>query len=86
VEANFTTYANSVTKFAQVATDKGADVQLGNHPTFDASLQKIAKLKTRAAGQPHPFVVGADGIARIFTVQRECALAARAKVRSGAGK
>ena len=85
-EANFTTYANSVTKFAQIAKARGADVQLGNHPSFDDSLQKIAKLKTRAAGQPHPFVVGANGLERIFTVQRECALGARAKVRSAAAK
>jgi metallo-beta-lactamase class B len=81
-EANFVTYANSVAKFAQIAKDKGADVQLSNHPNFDEALEKIAKLKTRTPGQPHPFVVGAAAEARIFTVQSECALAMRAKVRA----
>jgi metallo-beta-lactamase class B len=85
-EANFTTYADSVAKFAQIAKARGADVQLSNHPNFDEALQKIAKLKTRAPGQPHPFVVGADAEARIFTVQSECALASRAKLRAAAGK
>jgi metallo-beta-lactamase class B len=86
IEANYSTYANSAAKFAQVAKDRGADVQLGNHPNFDDSLAKIAKLKTRTAGQPHPFVVGSDGVQRILTVQRECALAARARLRSTAAK
>ncbi len=85
-EANYTTYANSVAKFAQIAKDRGADVQLSNHPNFYEALEKIAKLKTRAAGQPHPFVVGAAAETRIFTVQSECALAARAKLRSAAAK
>jgi len=84
--ANYTTYANSVDKFAAVAKAKGADVQLGNHPNFDDSLEKIAKLTARTSGQRHPFVVGADGVQRILTVQRECALAARAKLRAEGGK
>src|SRR5262245_17615033 len=86
LEANYTTYANSVEKFASVAKAKGADVQLGNHPNFDDSLVKMAKLTARTSGQPHPFVVGADGVQRILTVQRECALAARAKLRAEGGK
>jgi len=85
-DANFTAYANSVAKFAKIAKDKSADVQLSNHPNFDEALEKIAKLKTRAAGQPHPFVLGPEALARIFTVQSECALAGRAKLRSAATK
>ena len=85
-QANYTTYANSVDKFAAVAKAKGADVQLGNHPNFDDSLNKMAKLSARTSGQPHPFVVGTDGVQRILTVQRECALAARAKHRAEGGK
>lgn len=83
-EANFTTYANSVARFAQIAKERGADVQLSNHPNFDEALEKIAKLKVRAPAQPHPFVVGAEAEARIFTVQSECALANRARLRSAA--
>jgi metallo-beta-lactamase class B len=85
-EANYTTYANSVEKFAKIAKERGVDVQMANHPNFDEALEKMAKLKTRTAGQPHPFVVGGDAQARIFTVQSECALASRARLRSGASK
>jgi metallo-beta-lactamase class B len=85
-EANFTTYADSVARFAQIAKERGADVQLSNHPNFDEALEKIAKLKARPPGQPHPFVVGAQAEARIFTVQSECALANRARLRSAATK
>ena len=31
----------------------------------------------RPKGEPNPFVVGADGVARYFTVMTECALAAQ---------
>jgi hypothetical protein len=85
-EANFTTYANFVARFAQIAKERGADVQLSNHSNFDETLEKMAKLKTRARGQPRPFVVGTEAEARIFTVQSECALANRAMLHSAAAK
>ena len=85
-EANYTTYASSVEKFAKIAKKRGVDVQMANHPNFDEALEKMAKLKARTAGQPHPFVVGGDAQARIFTVQSECALAGRARLRAGAAK
>ena len=83
-EANYTTYANSVAKYATIAKARGVDVPLANHSNFDNALQKIAALKTRQAGQPHPFALGAATQARIFDVQTECALAARAKLRTAA--
>lgn len=81
-EANYTTYANSVEKYAAIAKARGVDVPIANHSNFDNALQKIAALKTRGLGQPHPFVLGAATQARIFDVQTECALAARAKLRT----
>ncbi len=61
-------------------------MQLSNHSNFDGALEKMAKLKTRAPGQPHPFLVGVEAEARIFTMQSECALANRARLRSAAAK
>jgi metallo-beta-lactamase class B len=85
-EQNFTTYAQSVGEFAEVARARSVDVQMANHPNFDNALTKIAALKTRSAGQPHPFVVGGDVQQRIFDVQQECALAQRARLREAATK
>jgi len=81
-EANYTTYVNSVEKFAKVAKEKGADVPLANHSNFDNALQKIQALKTRAAGQKHPFVLGPELQQKIFDIQEECAMAGRARLRT----
>jgi metallo-beta-lactamase class B len=85
-EQNFTTYANSVRKFAGIAQARNVDVQMANHSNFDNALVKIAALRSRAAGQPHPFVVGSAVQQRIFDVQQECALAQRAMLRTAATK
>ncbi len=83
-EQNFTTYSNSVGKFAEIARARNVDVQMANHPNFDNALIKIAALKMRAAGRPNPFVVGGEVQRRIFDVQQECALAQRAMLRTAA--
>jgi metallo-beta-lactamase class B len=83
-EQNYTTYVNSVEKFSKVAQARNADVPMANHSTFDDALKKIDRLKARGAGQPHPFVLGWDTQARIFKVQEECAMAARARLRTAA--
>ena len=83
-EQNFTTYSNSVGKFAAVAKARNADVPMANHSNFDSALVKIAALKTRGAGQPHPFVLGWDVQQKIFEVQQDCALAQRAMLRTSA--
>jgi metallo-beta-lactamase class B len=83
-EANYTTYFNSVDKYAKIAKARGVDVPLGNHSTFDNALDKIAALKIRQPGQPNPFVLGAENQQRIFDIQQECAMAGRAKVRTAA--
>ena len=83
-EANYTTYANSVEKFEAIAKARGVDVPMANHSNFDNAFEKIAALKARQPGQPNPFVLGWDTQARIFDVQEECALAARARLRQTA--
>jgi metallo-beta-lactamase class B len=83
-EQNFTTYSNSVGKFANLARQRDVDVQMANHPNFDSALVKMAALKARTAGQANPFVVGWDVQQRIFEVQQDCALAQRAMVRTAA--
>jgi len=85
-EQNYTTYVNSVEKFSKVAQARNADVPMANHSTFDDALKKIDLLKARRTGQPHPFVLGWDTQARIFKVQEECAMAARARLRTASAK
>jgi metallo-beta-lactamase class B len=71
----FTQYATSAQRFRTLADRAGADVLLSNHTNFDGSKSKIPALRTRAAGTPHPYVVGKDAVRRYLTVADECAQA-----------
>jgi metallo-beta-lactamase class B len=77
---NFVTYAASADRFAQMEAMKGVDVILSNHPVFDDALIKIEALKSRTPDK-HPFVTGANAVARYQMVASQCAQArARALV------
>lgn len=54
--AGLRTYAAAVDRF--VGLDPTVDVELSNHVVADGTLPKLARLKARGAGQPHPFVSG----------------------------
>jgi metallo-beta-lactamase class B len=55
-------------------------VLLSNHSDYDGTKEKLPRLATRAAGAPHPYVVGSESIHRYLTVANECAQAALASV------
>jgi metallo-beta-lactamase class B len=71
----FTQYAASAKRFRDVAGRANADVFLSNHSSYDGSRTKIPALAHRAAGAPHPYVVGKDAVRRFLTVADECAQA-----------
>jgi len=75
---NFATYVASAERFAKIARDKGVDVPLSNHSTYDNAFEKIAALKARKPGEPNPFVTGAASEQRYLTVAAECAKAMEA--------
>lgn len=76
----FQTYSDSARRFRDIAARAGADVIIANHLVFDGSKEKIAALKARKAGQPHPYVVGKEGVLRYMTVVDECAQAGLARL------
>lgn len=80
--ANFDTYINSQRKMAAAATAANATVLMSNHSEFDGAISKIKMLAGRKPGEPHPFEVGADAVARYFKVTEECADVARLKLKS----
>jgi len=73
-------YAQSAERFRDIAAKAGADVILSNHTQYDGTKGKLAALKTRKPGEPHPYVVGSDAVRRYLTVVDECAQAALAIV------
>src|SRR5690349_13438596 len=81
--ARWDEYIASQKSIAKVAADAGATVLLSNHSEYDGAYTKARLVPAkREVGENHPFVIGADGVQRYFTVMAECALAS--KLRLGA--
>ena len=77
---NFDTYINSQRKMATAAASANATILMSNHSEFDSAISKIKMLASRKPGEPHPFDLGEDAVARYFRVSEECARAARLKL------
>jgi metallo-beta-lactamase class B len=78
---NVDTYITSQRKMAAAAAAANATVLMSNHSEFDGAVSKIKMLAGRKAGEPHPFEVGAEAVARYFKVSGECAEAFRLKLK-----
>ena len=70
-------YLASSKKLAKAAADYGATVLMSNHTEFDNGYYKAHTAANRKPGEPNPFDVGKDGVARYFTVVQDCATAAK---------
>jgi metallo-beta-lactamase class B len=75
--AYYDQYIASSMKLAKAAAGFGATVLMSNHTEFDNGYYKAHTAANRKAGEPNPFDVGRDGVARYFTVVQNCAMAAR---------
>jgi len=75
----FETYSASARRFRDVTAKAGVDVLVSNHTIFDGSKTKIPALEKRKPGEPHPYVIGKDGVQRYLTVVDECAQAGLAR-------
>jgi metallo-beta-lactamase class B len=76
----FETYASSADHFRDAVKRSGADVLFANHPNQDGSKAKLAALAKRKAGEPNPYVIGNDSVARYVTMVGECARAGLARL------
>jgi metallo-beta-lactamase class B len=74
---NFDIYVKSQAKLAAAAAAAGATVFMSNHSEFDNAVTKIRMMASRKPGEPHPFEIGKEAIARYFIVGQECAEAAK---------
>jgi metallo-beta-lactamase class B len=81
--ARWDEYIDSQRRIATAAAAAGATVLLSNHSEYDNAYTKARLLAARReVGETHPFIVGADGVQRYYTVMTECAMAS--KLRAGA--
>lgn len=70
--AGFQEYLRSLEHWRDVTGRAGADVALMNHPIMDGLFVKLAQLKSRKRGDPHPLVIGSASFQRLATVQADC--------------
>jgi metallo-beta-lactamase class B len=77
---NFDTYIQSQSKMAAAAAASNATILMSNHTEFDNAVPKIKMMAARKPGEPHPFEIGREAVARYFTVTSECAQAAKLKL------
>jgi metallo-beta-lactamase class B len=76
--ARWDEYIASQQKIARAAAAASASVILSNHSEYDGAYTKARLLLApRQPGETHPFIVGADGVQRYFTVMSECATASK---------
>jgi len=47
-------------------------VVLSHHTKYDLSTTKLALVRNRAGGGPHPYVIGAENVQRFLTIAAEC--------------
>ena len=83
---NFNTYIRSQRKMAEAAARANATILMSNHTEFDSAVPKIKAIAARQPGEPHPFELGAEAVARYFKVSDECAQAARLRLMQPAPK
>ena len=65
-------YVQSIDHYLEDAKRLKVDVELQNHPIFDMTPERLASLKTRKAGEPHPFMTGTDRYVKFWSVVSEC--------------
>jgi len=70
-------YIASSRKMAKAAADYGATVLMSNHTEFDNGFFRAHAAANRKAGEPNPYEVGKDAVARYFTVVQDCTTAAK---------
>jgi metallo-beta-lactamase class B len=65
-------YARAIESFKEVTKRMKVEVEVQNHPLFDNTFEKAAKLASRKPGDAHPFVVGEAGYQRFLDVMSVC--------------
>ena len=79
--ARWDEYIESQKRIAKAAAEAGATVILSNHSEYDNAYTKARLIAAkREVGEDHPFVAGAAGVQRYFTVMTECATASKLRV------
>jgi hypothetical protein len=64
---------SNAARMNDIADGSRADVIIGNHTEYNDALARLEQTKARKPGEPNPWVVGKDEVAKYLTVVGECA-------------
>jgi metallo-beta-lactamase class B len=65
-------YTQSITHYLETARKMNVEVELQNHPIFDGTPERLARIKSAKPGDPNPFVVGNDRYLKMWNIVSEC--------------
>jgi metallo-beta-lactamase class B len=65
-------YTQSVAAYLDLARKMNVEVEIQNHPIFDGTPERLARLKAAAPGDPHPFVIGNARYISMWNIVSEC--------------
>jgi len=65
-------YTQSIAHYLDTAKKMKVEVELQNHPIFDGTPERLAKLKAMKPGDPNPFIVGTDRYVKMWNIVSEC--------------
>lgn len=64
-------YTQSIARYLETATSMRVEVELQNHPIFDGTPERLARLKATPDG-PNPFVIGNGRYVAMWNIISEC--------------
>ncbi|HEX5000086.1 MAG TPA: MBL fold metallo-hydrolase [Terriglobia bacterium] len=65
-------YTQSITHYLGTAKTMNVEVEIQNHPIFDGSPDRLARLRAAKPGEPNPFVIGNDRYLKMWNIVSEC--------------
>jgi metallo-beta-lactamase class B len=69
---NMLIYIKSIEHWIDVAKQMKVEAMVQNHPIFDATPERLAKLKARKAGEPHPYLISTENYGKFWQIHSEC--------------
>jgi len=65
-------YTQSIAHYLETARKLNVEVELQNHPIFDGTPERLARIKSAKPGDTNPFVVGNDRYIKMWNIVSEC--------------
>jgi metallo-beta-lactamase class B len=65
-------YTQSIAHYLDTAKKMNVEVEIQNHPIFDGTPDRLARIKAAKPGDPNPFVIGNDRYLKMWNIVSEC--------------